>query len=82
MDTIPTKKIPISKIIIDVEVLPREEINKEHLENLVQVLEARKKLPPVVTFFEGENYFLADGLHRYEAAKEVDRKTIEAKIHT
>ena len=81
MDTIPTKRLPISKIITDEQILPREKINKEHLENLVEVLEARKKLPPVDTFFDGDNYFLADGLHRYKAAKEVDRKTIEAKIH-
>ena len=36
--------------------------------------------PPVIVFHDGADYWLADGFHRVEAARKIDRKEIEAEI--
>lgn len=36
--------------------------------------------PPVVVFFDGESYWLADGFHRVAAARKADHETIGADI--
>lgn len=36
--------------------------------------------PPIILFHDGDEYWLADGYHRVEAARKIDRETIEAEI--
>ena len=36
--------------------------------------------PPVIVFHDGADYWLADGFHRVEAARKIDRKEIEVEI--
>jgi ParB-like nuclease domain len=36
--------------------------------------------PPVIVFHDGADYWLADGFHRVQAARKIDRKEIEAEI--
>ncbi len=36
---------------------------------------------PVVVYHDGSIYWLADGYHRVDAARKLDRKTIEAEVH-
>ena len=36
--------------------------------------------PPVIVYHDGADYWLADGFHRVEAARKIDRKEIEAEI--
>ena len=36
--------------------------------------------PPVIVYHDGANYWLADGFHRVEAARKIDRTEIEAEI--
>jgi len=76
-----TKRILINKIITDEEILPREQINEDYVDNLVEALKAKAKFPPVDTFFDGKRHFLADGHHRHEAFIKTGRKTIEAVVH-
>jgi len=37
--------------------------------------------PPVVVFYDGVNYWLADGFHRTRAATQIGKKEIEATVH-
>ena len=43
-------------------------------------LEAGEKLPPIIVFHKGKDYFLADGWHRLEGAKKFGVKDIEADV--
>lgn len=36
--------------------------------------------PPVIVFFDGEHYWLADGFHRYYATKQIGKDTIVSDI--
>jgi len=36
--------------------------------------------PPVIVYHDGSDYWLADGFHRVEAARKIDRTEIEAEI--
>jgi hypothetical protein len=40
-----------------------------------------KNLPPVVVFFDGATYWLADGFHRYWANRKIDCNQIFAEVH-
>ena len=37
--------------------------------------------PPITVFFDGATYWLADGFHRYLAAKRVEAPTLSAEVH-
>lgn len=37
--------------------------------------------PPIVVFFDGATHWLADGFHRYLAAKRIERPAISAEVH-
>ncbi len=38
------------------------------------------KFPAVVVYYDGTDYWLADGFHRVEAARKFERETIEAEV--
>ena len=37
--------------------------------------------PPVIVYFDGTEYWLADGFHRVAAARKIERETIEAEVN-
>jgi hypothetical protein len=76
-----TKRIALQNIVIDDGVLIRSEINKEHLDDLIDAMKQSKELPPVVVFADGETFNLVDGLHRYRAAQKCNWEKIEATVH-
>jgi hypothetical protein len=36
--------------------------------------------PPVIVFFDGRDYWLADGFHRVEAARKIEREAIDTEV--
>ena len=45
-----------------------------------EAMKAGKKFPPLLTFFDGEKYFLADGFHRLYAARELKLAKIACEV--
>lgn len=39
------------------------------------------EFPPITVYFDGADYWLADGFHRYLATKRLERPTIQAEVH-
>jgi uncharacterized small protein (DUF1192 family) len=74
--------IEINRITIDEAVQPREKLNDDVCDEYSKdMMERGVEFPPVEVFFDGEDYILADGFHRLEAAKRSGRDTIKVTVH-
>ncbi len=58
----------------------RAEINTEIVEEYAELMKDGLRFPPVTVFYDGTDYWLADGFHRLAAAKIGDSLTIHADI--
>jgi ParB-like chromosome segregation protein Spo0J len=74
------KKINILEIRIDGGTQPRKEINYEIVKEYAEHMREGTQFPPVIVFFDGAEYWLADGFHRYHATKSNSTASIEAEI--
>src|SRR2546430_554715 len=75
-----TEQVELSKIITDGNTQSRAQICEETVNEYVQRMDAGDYFPPVVLFFDGTDYYLADGFHRFNAAAIREQKTIEAEV--
>jgi len=63
--------LPIEKIRIDGGTQPRAEINEKMVEEYASLLSEKVLMPPVIVYFDGKEYWLADGFHRYFSHKKL-----------
>jgi ParB-like chromosome segregation protein Spo0J len=69
------KELSLSRILAHQEVQARVGMNKETIEEYAEAMLKGDKFPPVVVFRDdGASYWLADGFHRYHAAKQIANK--------
>lgn len=73
-------KIQLNKIRIDGDTQARIEINYSVVAEYAEKMRDGVKFPPVVTFFDGASYWLADGFHRYHANKANITKEVESDV--
>lgn len=73
-------KLLLSKIRIDGDTQPRAEINYDAVREYSEKMREGAVFPPIKVFFDGANYWLADGFHRYHANKANVTKEIEADV--
>jgi hypothetical protein len=59
--------MPLTSIRVDWTINARATIRREVSLDYAEALKAGAKFPPVIIFFDGETYWLADGFHRYVA---------------
>jgi len=62
--------IEISRIKTDGGTQPRVSLNQETVAEYRDAYKSGVKLPPVTLFFDGTSYWLADGFHRFWAARD------------
>ncbi|MBK8763078.1 MAG: hypothetical protein IPM03_22345 [Sulfuritalea sp.] len=72
--------IELSKIRIDGGTQTREKLNEATVKEYIEAINAGATFPPVTLFFDGSNYWLADGFHRYFATKKAGKKQIHEDI--
>lgn len=60
---------------------PRAAIDLKHVKLLVEQIEDGKDLEPVIVFYDGESYWLADGFHRWHAHRNSCIDAIACSIH-
>lgn len=70
-------ELNLAEITINQDLNVREELDNETIERYAESFE---QLPPVVVFETDSIYLLADGFHRYEAAKKLGREKINSEI--
>lgn len=71
-----TQELKISQVRIDGGTQPRVEINQEVVADYAEQLRSGAVFPPVVAFFDGVVYWLADGFHRYHSHRQAGREII------
>lgn len=62
------RNVALADIHADQRAQPRESLNTEITESYANDMTAGAKFPPLVVFFDGRRYWLADGFHRRYAA--------------
>lgn len=73
--------IPISSIRRDGGTQPRAAINREVLSDYMASMAAGAEFPPVTVFYDGTDYWLADGFHRINAAEKAGRNEVACDVH-
>ncbi len=76
------KKLNIQSIIIDKGTQSRAAISEETVTDYAEAMQAGDEFPPVITFFDGVEYYLADGFHRLHAVKRLGKTSIQADVRT
>ena len=74
------KKIELNKIRLDGGTQPRKKIYEETIQNYTEVLLEGITMPAVTTHFDGKDYWLADGFHRYHAHKRAGHTAINSNV--
>jgi hypothetical protein len=74
--------LELDQIRIDGGTQSRVELNQETVAEYAQAFTAGATFPPVVVFFDGVTYWLADGFHRYFGARDAGESAIDAEIRT
>jgi hypothetical protein len=60
---------------------PRTKIDLHHIKRLEEQMEDGQEIEPVVVFYDGESYWLADGFHRWNAHRNLEIPTIRGIVH-
>lgn len=76
------REFPISLVKVDPTTQPRTWLDEEAVGRYLEAIQSGVELPPVVTFFDGEHDWLADGYLRLAAHKRAGRETIKVLRHT
>lgn len=75
-------KIELSKIRIDGNTQPRVSFNEEVIGEYAEAVMGGSVFPAVTLFHDGDQYWLADGFHRYFAHKRAKHTEIEADVRS
>jgi hypothetical protein len=71
----------LDDIRIDGGTQPRAAIDEDTVEDYAEEYRANSDMPPLDVFFDGVAYWLADGFHRWHAARKADLVKIKCQIH-
>ena len=74
--------IPIDKLRLDGGTQPRAEINLVIVNEYAEAMTEGATFPPITVFFDGADYWVGDGFHRYHAARQNGFLEIEADVRT
>lgn len=77
-----TESLALSSIRLDGGTQCRASLDQDHIATLADAWQDGAKMPAVVVFHDGSNYWLADGFHRYHAAQECEFRDIEAEVRS
>jgi transposase-like protein len=76
-----TTELPIASIRLDGGTQPRAAIDFNAVDDYMDAMTAGAKFPPVTVFYDGSDYWLADGFHRIKAAFGGEREVIACDVH-
>ncbi len=71
----------LDEIRLDGGTQPRAELNWTVIGEYAEAIQGGAVFPPVDVFYDGSNYWLADGFHRWHGHDQASKDTIRAVIH-
>ena len=74
------KTLNLLNIRIDGGTQAREELNQESVAEYAEKMRDGEVFPPVTVFFDGSEYWLVDGFHRYFATKSNGKTSIDCDV--
>lgn len=74
------KTLALSSITLDPDIQPRQQINQEVVADYAEAMKQGAMFPPVVVFFDGFKYWLADGFHRFLAKQAISEQKIATDV--
>ena len=74
-------QVPIASIRMDGGTQPRANIDGGAVADYMNAMADGADFPPVVVFYDGTSYWLADGFHRIRAAEQAGRDEIACEVH-
>ena len=74
--------IKLSDVAADDDLQPRVKIDAEVVEEYASAMQRGISFPPIIVFSDGEKNWLADGYHRYYAAKKAGLDCLAAEFRT
>jgi hypothetical protein len=75
-----TKSLPVGVVRTDGGTQTRALVDRDVAADYAALMKEGALFPPVTVFFDGAEYWLADGFHRLMAATMSDQETIEAEV--
>ncbi|QUY45723.1 streptomycin biosynthesis regulator [Acaryochloris marina] len=75
------QSIEIGKIRTDGGTQARYQLYEEVAAEYAEDIRLGKEYPPIIVFFDGKEYWLADGFHRVEARRMLKEKKVDAEVH-
>jgi ParB-like chromosome segregation protein Spo0J len=74
------KVMNIGALVLDEKLQSRIEIDEAAVSDYSENIKAGDEFPPVLVYFDGINYYLTDGYHRYHAHKRADKVSILCSV--
>lgn len=74
--------VEITKIRRDGGTQPRAQLYEEVVAEYAEDMRQGAEFPPVTIFFDGEEYWLADGFHRVSAKEATGEKEVISEVHS
>lgn len=74
------KVLPIEKIQLHEKLQNRNEISQSAIDEYAEAMKRGDEFPPILVFFDGINYNLVDGFHRYHAYRKAGDTDIECDV--
>ena len=74
------KVMNLAALVLDEKLQSRTEINQDAVDDYAHAMEEGDQFPPLTVFFDGVHYYLADGYHRYHAAKKAGKVSANCEV--
>jgi hypothetical protein len=72
--------VPLDLLQLEGSTQPREEINQAVVQEYQDLYERNTSMPPLTVFYDDADYWLVDGFHRFHAARQAGKKSIQCVI--
>lgn len=74
------ERLSLTAIRTDGGTQPRAQMDMVYVADLAQAIQDGANIPAIITYYDGADYWLADGFHRYNASQQLDRVTIDTEV--